>query len=166
MVQSPGQFHIIAPVAFDSPAGGPARFGSGDTELGFKYRFIERTKAVHSRKLASTRSLSCPPATRPAAWEPVTFACSYRSDERLGDKDYLFFGWVLQRKITDKLTLGGEVFHQTASVIGGKDSTGFNLGGIYDLDAHNHLLFSAGRGLQNADDTNQYSWYLGWQITW
>jgi subtilisin family serine protease len=36
-----GQFHIVAPLAFDSPAGGPSQFGIGDTELGFKYRFIQ-----------------------------------------------------------------------------------------------------------------------------
>ena len=34
-------------------------------------------------------------------------------DDNLGDKNYSFFGWLLQRKITDKLTLGGEIFHQT-----------------------------------------------------
>src|SRR5271167_59941 len=36
-----GQFHVIAPLAFNSPAGGPNQFGYGDTELGFKYRFIQ-----------------------------------------------------------------------------------------------------------------------------
>jgi hypothetical protein len=36
-----GQFHVIAPVAFDQPAGSSAVFGYGDTELGFKYRFIQ-----------------------------------------------------------------------------------------------------------------------------
>ena len=36
-----GQFHVVAPMAFDSPAGGPGQFGYGDTELGFKYRFIQ-----------------------------------------------------------------------------------------------------------------------------
>ena len=39
-----GQFHIIVPVAFDSPTGGPAQTGFGDTELGFKYRFIDEDK--------------------------------------------------------------------------------------------------------------------------
>jgi subtilisin family serine protease len=35
-----GQFHIVAPVAFDSPAGESTKFGPGDVELGFKYRFV------------------------------------------------------------------------------------------------------------------------------
>jgi hypothetical protein len=39
-----GQIHIIAPMAFDAPAGGPSQFGYGDTEIGFKYRFIDEDK--------------------------------------------------------------------------------------------------------------------------
>jgi hypothetical protein len=62
--------------------------------------------------------------------------------------------------------LGGEIYHQTATNILGKDSTGFNLGGVYDVDEHNHLLFSAGRAFQNANETNLCSWYLAWQITY
>jgi hypothetical protein len=30
-----------------------------------------------------------------------------------GNKNHWFVGWVLERKITDKLTLGVELFHQT-----------------------------------------------------
>jgi hypothetical protein len=48
--------------------------------------------------------------------------------------------------------------------MGGKDTTGFNIGAIYDFDDHNHLLVSVGRALQNACEANLYSWYLGYQI--
>jgi hypothetical protein len=86
-------------------------------------------------------------------------------DSMTGDKNYWYAGWQLQRKVTDKLALGGEVFYQTATSIFLKDSAGFTLGGIYDVDEHNHILFSAGRGFLNASTTNAYSWYLAWQIT-
>jgi hypothetical protein len=72
---------------------------------------------------------------------------------------------VLQRQVTKQLAIGGELFHQTAHIIGGKDTTAFNIGAIYDIDDRNHLLFSAGRALQNASATNLFSWYLGYQIT-
>ena len=39
-----GQLHIIAPAAFNFHAGGPTQFGYGDTEIGFKYRFIQEDK--------------------------------------------------------------------------------------------------------------------------
>ena len=61
--------------------------------------------------------------------------------------------------------IGGELFHQTATTILGRDSTGFNIGAIYHFDDHNHLLLSAGRGLQNAASTNLFSWYIAYQIT-
>ena len=84
----------------------------------------------------------------------------------MGDKDYWFFGWLLQRKITDKLTIGGEIFHQTSPNIAVPETTGFNIGAIYDFDEHNHFLVSAGQGIENTNDTNQFSWYLGYQLTW
>jgi len=87
-----------------------------------------------------------------------------------GNKGYWFTGWLLQRRVADDLLLGGEVFHQTASTTGGpgsvgyplgsRDSTGFNLAGVYDFSEQYHLLFSAGRGLQNVS-TTQFSYYLG-----
>jgi len=90
-----------------------------------------------------------------------------------GNKNYWFVGWVLQRQVTDSLALGGEIFHQTSFATGGpgspgfplgsKDTTGFNLGGTYDFDQNHHLLFSAGRALQNASTTNAFSYYLALQ---
>ena len=47
----------------------------------------------------------------------------------------------------------------------GAYDAGFNVGAIYDFDEHNHLLMSAGCGLQNASDTNRFSWYIAYQIT-
>ena len=36
---------------------------------------------------------------------------------------------------------------------------------VYDINEHNHFLFSTGRGLENASDTNVFSWYAGYLIT-
>ncbi len=90
----------------------------------------------------------------------------------MANRDYWFFGWLLQRQVTKQLAIGAEIFHQTATVAFGatdpaatKPTTGFNIGAIYDFDDHNHLLVSAGAGLQNASETNLFSWYLGYQIT-
>jgi hydrogenase/urease accessory protein HupE len=77
----------------------------------------------------------------------------------------LFAGWLLQRQVTEKLALGAEVFHQTADTDGGQDSSGFNIGGVYDLTGDDHLLLSLGRGIQNASATNRFSYYLAYQRT-
>src|SRR4051794_7414679 len=39
------QLHFLAGLAFDRQSPGGARFGSGDVELGVKYRFIEADEA-------------------------------------------------------------------------------------------------------------------------
>ena len=83
-------------------------------------------------------------------------------NEELGDKDYWYFGWLLERKINKDLTLGGEVFHQTADNVLSKDESGFNFGGTYDLDEHDHLNVSLGRDF----GVPQCHWYLGGEITY
>jgi len=90
----------------------------------------------------------------------------YWINEAADSKNHWFFGWQLQKDISQHLTLGGEVFHSTEQAPGEGSSTGFNLGGTYSFDEHNHLLFSAGRGLTNVDKTNQFSSYAAYQWTW
>jgi hypothetical protein len=181
-----GQFHIVAPVAFDTPAGGPTQFGAGDTEFGFKYRFIQEDDKGWRPMVGVFPFLEVPTGDEKLGlgaghWReflPLWIQKSWGDWTTYGgggywinhgggtlDKDYWYFGWLLQRKVMDKLVIGAELFHQTADTIDGKDSTGFNVGAIYDFDDHNHLLMSAGRGLQNASDTNRFSWYVAFQIT-
>ena len=182
-----GQLHFGASTAFNSPAGGTTQFGYGDTEVGFKYRFIDEEKDGMRPQVAVFPLVQLPTgdenkglgAGHVRAFLPVWVQKNFgewttyggggywiNQDGNLGDRNYWFAGWLLQRKVTEKLTLGGEVFHQTADTVGGVDSTGFNLGGIYDFDEHNHFLFSAGRGIQHASETNLYSWYVAWQLTY
>jgi hypothetical protein len=85
-----------------------------------------------------------------------------------GNKNFWFTGWVLQRKITGKLALGIELFHQTPNEIGRLQSTSFDIGGrpsTDDFTDHYHFLFSFGRGLQHAKQTNEFSWYIGFLVT-
>ena len=82
-----------------------------------------------------------------------------------GNRDYWFFGWQGQYQFSEHVTLGAEVFHTTEQVVGQGASTGFNVGGFCNFDEHNHLLFSAGRGIQNAAQTNRVSSYIGYQYT-
>ena len=182
-----GQFHIVVPAAFDMPTGSPNQFGIGDTELGFKYRFIEEEKVGLRPQVGIFPFLEVPTgnadrglgAGHVRLFLPVWVQKSFgdwttyggggywiNQNDNFGDKNYWFFGWLLQKKLTDKLTLGGEIFHQTANNINTVDQTGFTIGGYYDFNEHNHLLFSTGTGIQNASQTNVYSWYLGWQITY
>ncbi len=96
----------------------------------------------------------------------TTFAgVGYWINPGVGDRDYWYLGWALQRQIADKLTIGGEIFYQTSNTIGGKDQAGFTLGATYDLSEHYHLLFSVGEGVQNRSTTNVFTYYVSLQLT-
>jgi hypothetical protein len=181
-----GQLHIVAPLSFDSPAGGPAQFGYRDTELGFKYRFIDEDKDGSRPMVGVFPFVELPTgnvdrglgAGHFRVYLPLWVQKSFGDWTTYGgggywinhggvtdDKDYWYFGWLLQRKVTEQLAIGGEIFYQTATTIDGQDSTGFNIGAIYDFDEHNHLLASVGTGIQNRQETNLFSWYIGHQFT-
>jgi hypothetical protein len=177
------QLHFIAPLAFDQPRSGPFRNGIGDLELGVKYRFIDPRKNDWWPQVAVFPLIEVPTGDARKGlgagaanvflpvWMQKDFGQwttygggGYWINPGVGNKNWWFAGWLLQRRITEKLSLGGELFYQTPDEIGEKDSTGFNLGGVYDLNEHYHLLFSAGRGLQNMSE-NRFSYYLAFQYT-
>jgi hypothetical protein len=187
-----GQIHIIAPFTFNIPVGGASQFGYGDTELGFKYRFIGEEQDGLRPMVGVYPLVELPSGNEnlglgagyTRAYFPIWIQKSFGDWTTYGgggywinqgdgglDRDYWYFGWLLQRQVTRQLAIGAEIFHQTSTVvfgpstIAGMPTTGFNIGAVYDFDAHNHLLVSMGTGVQNPSTTNMFSWYLGYQIT-
>jgi len=178
------QLHVIIPLAFDDPAGGAMQTGIGDIELGAKYRFldpgpddwwpeaglfplVELPSGNADRGLGAGQTREYFPL-----WLQKDFGKwttygggGYWNNPGPGERNYWFVGWLLQLQITNQLALGGELFHQTSDKVGEGDTSGFNLGGIYDVTDHYHLLFSAGRGLQNAETANDFSYYFALQWT-
>ena len=178
--------HVILPLsAFDKPSGEKTQRGYGDTELGVKYRFVHEDDegwrpmigtfpivvlptGNKSKGLGGEHTQTFIPLWLQKSFGPWTTygGAGYWINPGSGNKNYWFSGWLLQRKINDSLTLGGEIFHETASdTVGGTSNTGYNLGGVYNFTEHDHFLFSAGKGIQHAADTNQFSYYLAYQRT-
>jgi len=183
------QLHFIGAVAYDDPAGGPGVMGLGDTELGVKYRFIDPGKDDWFPQVGIFPLVEAPTGDARrglgAGYAQVFLPVWVQKDfgkwttyggggfwinPGPGNRNYWFTGWLLQRQVTDKLALGAEVFHQTSSMVGRGDTTGFNLGGVYDLTEHYHLLFSVGQGgllyaVDAAAVTNPFNYYLALQWT-
>ncbi|MEO7336312.1 MAG: hypothetical protein ABIV63_07005 [Caldimonas sp.] len=177
------QLHVIAPLAFSAPQGKPTRRGFGDLELGAKYRFTEETDAVPmvgifpiylgptgaaSRGLGNDASQLFLPVWLQKSWGPWTSygGGGYWINRASGAKNNWFFGWLLQRKLSDKWMLGSEVFYRGEQLAGQGSSMGANVGGSFDIDEHAHLLFSVGKGLRNANATNKLSSYVAFQLTY
>jgi hypothetical protein len=184
------QLHLIATIAYDDAPGGSHTMGLGDTELGVKYRFIDPGKDDWFPQVGIFPLVELPTgdakrelgAEYTQAFFPLwvqkdfgkwtTYGGGgYWINPGTGNRDYWFTGWLLQRQITEKLMLGGEVFHTTSNAVGRPDATGFNLGGQYDFDEHHHLLFSAGQGGQlfavdpGAVTQRPGTYYLAYQWT-
>jgi hypothetical protein len=178
------QLHMQPGMAFAKANGTPLHVGPGDSEFGIKYRFIEQDKESWVPSVAIYPLLEAPTGNaarglgtgRTHAFVPLwvqkdfgdwtTFGGGgYWINPGPGNKNHWFAGWVLERKITDKFRLGVELFHETPDQIGGLQTTGFNVGGTYDFTDHFHVLFSFGKGLQHARQTNELSWYIGLEMT-
>lgn len=175
--------HIIVPYGFNTPTGGKQTWGWQDIELGVKYRFVEETENTPmigtfpiyhiptgnaDRGLGNGGAQLFLPLWLQKSWGKwQTYGGGgYWINNGSGNKDFWYVGWQLQHEITEHLTLGGEIFHYTEQIIGQGPQTGFNIGGGWNFDEHNHIIFSAGKGLQNATATNQFSSYLAFQYTY
>ena len=173
------QLHVIAPMTFSRAAFGSAQYGFGDTELGVKWRFvpenahrpmvgifplIETPTGDASRGLGSGQTAMFLPLWLQKSFGPWTTygGGGYWHNPGAGNKDYGYIGWLLQKSVTKKLAIGGELFYATASTTGGPNRTGFNVGAIYDFDEGHHLLFSVGDDIHG---TNRGIGYLAYQWT-
>ena len=177
------QIGIGIPYEFNNPRDGTSERGVGDVEFSAKYRFLQEASSQPMVSFFPMITLPTGDADRglgngkPQIFLPIwlqknwgdwqsNVGGGYWINHATDARNHWLFGAQLQKTISQSWTLGGEIFYSTEEAPGEGSSSGFNVGGTYALDEHNHLLFSAGRGLSNVQATNQFSSYLGYQLTW
>ncbi|MDA8388779.1 MAG: hypothetical protein M0Z58_08990 [Nitrospiraceae bacterium] len=155
------QFHLVLPFTVALPEGGPSACGPGDTEAGIKYRFmgesknrpqagifpmIELPSGSASRGLGNGRAQEKIPVWLQKSFGPWTTygGMGYTINQAPYGRNYLFGGWLLQKDISEKLTLGGEVFALGATADDERSTAIFNFGGYYNFTGNMSLLFTAG----------------------
>jgi hypothetical protein len=185
--------HIILPAGaiFPSnkplyyPAGtGPSAYGLTDIELGAKYRFIKETK--HRPEFGTFTMLEIPsgnynkglgvgkvwyklPLWVQKSWGPWTTygGAGYQVVPQTGYRNFAYGGWLLQRDLGKKLTLGAEVFSHGAEGIATpqtQSSTMIDVGGYYYIRKPGwQILFAYGHSAFG--QTEDYG-YLGLYHTW
>jgi len=152
------------PLASARPPGGPTWFGAGDAEVGVKYRFIQETSkrpqigifpqielptGNASQGLGNGQVWARLPVWVQKSWGPWTTygGGGYVINRAPGMRSHGIAGWLLQRELGKRLTLGGELYSEGASLMGARASTVLNFGGYYNFTKNFSLLFSAGRDI-------------------
>jgi hypothetical protein len=174
------QFHLVVPYAESIPRGGAIAAGIGDVEVGIKVRLLEETADRPQVGIFPMAELPTGSARaglgngqtwwRLPIWAQKTLGPwetygggGYVVNHAPGQRGYAFAGWLVQRDVGPKWTLGAEVFDQGADLVGGRGRTILNLGGYYHVTPTFDVLFSGGRSVAGAMHTVAY---LGLYWTW
>jgi hypothetical protein len=173
------QLHVMFSDDFTATSSSASEAGFGDIELGIKYRFIQQTRFLPD--VAVYPQLEIPTASRSRGlgdgetqcflpvWTEKDFGkwtvnagLGYYINPGPENLNWWFTGAMLQRRITDQVAVGTELFHQTVQVRGGRSSTYINPGVIWDLNDLEHLLLSVGHTVQGSSGWQSY---VGIQFT-
>jgi len=169
------QLTAVLPLAYETPRREGTVGGIGNIELAAKYKFLHQDD--FGWDVSVFPRVFLPSLSAHVGDKQASFLLPFWAERDFGDwstfggggcalnngadaKNYCQVGWALTRKVLPTLTLGAEIYHQTADTKGGKDATGVGIGAVYDLSINYHLMASIGPGIQNAPETNRYSWYV------
>ena len=186
---APGlQLHLVVPptVAF-LPGGATSNYGLGDTELGAKLRFVKETKHVPELGIFPFFELPSGNAAKGLGvgktWYrmPLWFQKSWGPEDTQwttyggggetivpqdGYKNFPFAGWLVQKQLNKKISLGAELYGHGAegpAALSTRASTLLDLGGNYEFHDGFDLLFAAGRSIYGQPETYTYlSLYWTW----
>lgn len=170
------QVHAIVPMGYNELPGGESSNGLSDIELGAKYRFVKESKSIpmigifplvelptgnSSTGLGNGKTqFYIPLWLQKDMGKWTTYGgAGYWINTSESSKNWVFIGWQVQNQVTKNLSVGGELYHTSPEAIGSSSETRFNLGFVYDIDENNHLMFSAGKGIQGPVKAQLYGAY-------
>ncbi len=174
------QLTVVAPVVYDHPSGAPTATGLGNVELAVKYRFLHQDTSGWD--VSFFPRVFFPSASRAVGASHASLLLPIWLEKDWGDwstfggggcainhgglsRDFCLGGWAVTWQVLPRLQLGAELYYQTADSQETRASTGVGLGARYDIDDHYHLMASIGPGIQNAAETNRYTWYAALLVT-
>ena len=159
------QIHAVLGLGAAIPASGPTTYGLIDTELGVKYRLISETSERPEVGVFPMVELPTGDASRGLGvgstwyrlplwiqkdWGPWTTygGGGYQLVHQTGFRSFPFAGWLLQRDVGQKWTLGGEVWYhgpEGPATPEQRFATMIDLGGYYYfVKPGEQLLFCLG----------------------
>lgn len=173
------QIHLLLPLNFQDVRNQKTDFGYADTEFGIKYRFLKETDhrpqvgtfpileipTVKNREFSDGKIKIFIPVWAQKSWDKLTTygGTGYSVNPGTGNKNSAFVGWELQYDFSKVVTLGEELYFQSADAVGGKSATAFNIGGFINPSDEMHIIFSVGHSMTNENFFTSYFGLL-WTI--
>ncbi len=173
------QIHLLAPLNYDYTKQNGFKAGYSYTEVGFKYRFVQETDympqigifpvieipTIKNADFGNGETKIFIPVWLQKSWGKLTSygGAGYWINPGTGNKNWIFSGLEVQYDLIPVLTLGGEIYHQTADTQNGESLTGFNVGGSLNPSQKFHIIFSVGHSLSHENLITNYLGLL-WTI--
>jgi hypothetical protein len=188
------QVHAVLPWGVVAPSNnpvylpsgaGPTEFGLTDTELGVKIAFIKESKYVP--QIGSFTMFELPTGNAAKGlgvgkvWYKLplwlqknvgtwTFdgGVGYEVVPQTGYRNFLYTGWLVKKKLSERLELGAELFAHGAEGSAAPQteaSTMIDVGGYYHFKNHPGQQFLFCYGHSVAGQTENYA-YVGMYWTW
>jgi hypothetical protein len=172
------QLKLESPIKVVREDGSDTAAGAGDLLLGVKWRFFNNEQAQfqlggypqlllptgnHARGLGDGGSAFVLPLLVQKSWDKWTLYgnVGYWWQTGAETRNYFYAGAVVEREISERLTLGAELLGNSPKERGSRCDVAFNIGGTWKLSKHVNLLFSGGRDI--VGDTTAMG-YIGLQL--
>jgi len=169
------QLTAVLPIQYETGADGTA--GPGNVELAVKYKFLHQADGSPLPDVAFFPRAFVPTAGRRFGPRRLSILLPLWAQKDLGkwsvfggggydinpgpgQRDFWLTGIGAQRAVTDRFTLGAEIYRQTADADDARRFTGLNLGALYKMNAHWSLIGSVGPGVEHARTEGRYTFYL------
>ena len=173
------QVHILLPLNYTYVRHQEAKFGYADTEFGIKYCFMQETESrpqigvfpileiptIKNNEFSDGKTRVFIPVWAQKSWNKFTTygGVGYWINPGTGKKNSIFSGWELQYDFSKVVTLGGELYFQSADAVDSKSVTAVNIGGSINASPKMHFIFSIGHSLTNESFYSSYAGVL-WTI--
>jgi len=170
--------NIALPFGF-SYVGKEFNYGLSDIGLGAKFRFIEETD--NFPQVTTYPALTFPTGNSNKElgsggfqlyipfWFQKTFKdwLTYAGGGygiNFHDKhgDWQYYGWLVQKKMNETFTFGGELFYRATNAEESDMTVGVNVGGYINFSEMNHVIFSFGHSFLGK---NTFVYYFGYMLT-
>jgi len=173
------QLTAVVPIDFQTGS----QPGAGDLQLAVKYRFLHQAQGSLAPDLAVFPRLYAPTGTGAFAGSGFSLFLPLWGQKDFGkwsllggggfdinpgaeNRNFWLSGLTVSREMSDRLSLGVEVYHQTPATRDARTFTGLNFGETYRLTKHWLLLAAGGPGVQNARQEGLYDFYIALEATY